>query len=181
MPRRPTGWMSRAATRTCLGRDAGRGRRGAIEQVARKLHISERVLNAFLSAVAPTGLRWTDPFAALIDLGQKMVLIAVTALGAAGLLASTTGSAATAAVNVLTLNFAGAAATVVGHLMMNFLATPIFLGLMALLVPGLLIAFVLPMIPFRHLDRRRGGILHHGMRGRGCGADVDVCGAEVPG
>ena len=88
------------------------------------------------------------PVRRVIDLGQKMVLIAVTALGAAGLLASTTGSAATAAVNVLTLNFAGAAATVVGHLMMNFLAVPIFLGCMALLVPGLLIAFVLPMIRF---------------------------------
>ena len=130
------------------GATPGEDGAGAIEQLVRKLHISERVLNAFLSAVAPTGLRWADPFAALIDLGQKMVLIAVTALGAAGLLASTTGSAATAAVNVLTLNFAGAAATVIGHLMMNFVAVPIFLGCMALLVPGLLIAFVLPMIPF---------------------------------
>ena len=46
------------------GATPGEDGAGAIEQVVRKLHISERVLNAFLSAVAPTGLRWTDPFAA---------------------------------------------------------------------------------------------------------------------
>src|SRR5690349_3107291 len=130
------------------GATPGEDGAGAIEQLTRKLHLTERVLNAFLSAVAPTGQKWQDPFVALIDLGQKMILIAISALGAAGLLASTTGTAAATAVNVLTFNFTGAAATVAGHMLMNFLATPIFYGCMALLVPGLLIAFVLPMIPY---------------------------------
>ena len=49
--------------------------------------------------------------------------------------------------NLLTLNVGAAVATFSGHLVMNALATPIFYGLMALLVPGLVIAFVLPMIP----------------------------------
>jgi conjugal transfer/type IV secretion protein DotA/TraY len=77
-----------------------------------------------------------------------MVLIAMTALGAAGLLASTTGAAGATAFNVLTLNFTGAAASVVGHMLVNFLATPIFYGCLALLVPGLILAFVLPMVPY---------------------------------
>ena len=49
---------------------------------------------------------------------------------------------------MLTLNFTAAAAAVSGHLVMNFLGTPIFYGLMCLLIPGLLISYVLPMIPF---------------------------------
>jgi conjugal transfer/type IV secretion protein DotA/TraY len=130
------------------GATPGEDGAAAIEQLSRKMHLSERVLNAFLSAVAPTGQKWQDPFVALIDLGQKMILIALSALGAAGLLASTTGTAASTAFNLMTLNFTGAAASVVGHMLVNFLAGPIFYGCMALLVPGLIIAFVLPMVPF---------------------------------
>jgi len=69
-------------------------------------------------------------------------------LGSAGLLASTTGTAAITAFNVLTLDWAAAGASIVGHLLMQFLATPIFIGCMALLIPGMTIAFVLPMIPW---------------------------------
>ena len=36
----------------------------------------------------------------------------------------------------------------VAHDVVNFLATPIFLGAASMLIPGLTIAFVLPMIPF---------------------------------
>jgi len=120
---------------------------GLLEQVTRRLNISERVLKLFTTALAPTANNWADPFAALVKLGHGMVLIALTALGAAGLMASATASTAMVAWNLLTLNVSGAAATFSGHLVMNALGTPIFYGLMALLVPGLIIAFVLPMIP----------------------------------
>ncbi len=120
---------------------------GLLEQVTRRLNISERVLKLFTTALAPTANNWADPFAALVKLGHGMVLIALTALGAAGLMASATASTAMTAWNLLTLNVTGAVATFSGHLVMNALGTPIFYGLMALLIPGLVIAFVLPMIP----------------------------------
>ena len=130
------------------GATPGEDGASAIEQVFRKLHLTERVLYLFTEGMSPTGNQWTDPFSGLMQLGHKMILTAMVALGAAGLLSSTTGTAATTAFNVLTLNFSAAGAAVVGHLLMQFLATPIFLGCMALLVPGLTIAFVLPMIPW---------------------------------
>ena len=120
---------------------------GLLEQVTRRLNISERVLKLFTTSLAPTANNWADPFAALVKLGHGMVLVALTALGAAGLLASATATAGAMAWNAVTLNFGGVVAAFSGHLVMNFLGTPIFYGLMALLVPGLIIAFVLPMIP----------------------------------
>lgn len=120
---------------------------GLLEQVTRKLGISEAVLTLFTRSLAPTANNWADPFAALVKLGHGMVLIALAALGAAGLLASATATAGAMAWNLLTFNVGAAAATFSGHLVMSFLGTPIFYGLMALLVPGLIIAFVLPMIP----------------------------------
>ncbi len=131
------------------GATPGEDGASTIEQVVRKLHITERVLNGMVTAMSPTtGRGWTDPFAALINLGQWLVLVSISALGMAAVLASTTATAGAVAWNVLTLNFAGAGAAISGHLVMSFLGTPIFYGLMCMLVPGLLIAYVLPMIPF---------------------------------
>ena len=131
------------------GATPGENGSSTIDQVIRSLHINERILNAVVSLMSPTtGTGWTDPFAALINLGQTLVLISLSALGLAAILSSTTATAGAMAWNVLTLNFAGAAAAGTGHLVMAFLGTPIFYGLMAILVPGLMIAYVLPMIPF---------------------------------
>jgi len=120
---------------------------GLLEKVTRRLNISERALKLFTTSLSPTANNWTDPFAALVKLGHGMVLVALTGLGAAGLLASATATAGAMAWNAVTLNFGGVVAAFSGHLVMSFLGTPIFYGLMALLVPGLIIAFVLPMIP----------------------------------
>ncbi len=120
---------------------------GLLEQVTRRLNVSERVLKLFTTSLSPTANNWADPFAALVKLDHGMVLIALTGIGAAGLMASATASTAMTAWNLLTLNVGAAVATFSGHLVMNALGTPIFYGLMALLVPGLIIAFVLPMIP----------------------------------
>ena len=131
------------------GATPGEDGASAIEQVVRKLHLNERVLNALVTAMSPTtGTGWTDPFAALINMGQTLTLTSLAALGLASILASTTATAGAVAWNVLTLNFTAAAASVSGHLVMSFLGTPIFYGLMCMLIPGLLISYVLPMIPF---------------------------------
>lgn len=119
-----------------------------LERVVRSLRINERVLNAFITVTAPAAQLWQDPFAAQIQLGHRLILISLSALGMASILASTTGAAGTMAVNVLTFNFSGAAATAAGYLTMQFLATPIFYGLMALLIPGLILAFLLPLMPY---------------------------------
>jgi len=60
----------------------------------------------------------------------------------------TTASTAATALQILTLNFTGAGLTVAAHFLMNFLGAPIFMLLLGLLIPGLTIAFVLPMIPW---------------------------------
>lgn len=131
------------------GATPGEDGASTIEQVVRGLHLNERVLNGLVTAMSPTtGTGWTDPFAALINLGQTLTLTALAALGLASILASTTATAGAVAWNVLTLNFTAAAASVSGHLVMTFLGTPIFYGLMCMLIPGLLISYVLPMIPF---------------------------------
>ena len=81
-------------------------------------------------------------------LGNFLINVALITLGDATLLASGSASTALTAWQILTLQWGGAAATVVAHDVVNFLATPIFLGAASMLIPGLTIAFVLPMIPF---------------------------------
>ena len=163
------------------GATPGEDGAGAIEQVVRKLHISERVLNAFLSAVAPTGLRWADPFAALIDLGQKMVLIAVTALGAAGTAGVHDGKRRGNSRERADPEFRRGCRNRCRAPHDEFPRRPDFPGM-----HGAARAWSADRLraaddPLRDLDCRRGGILHHGMRGRGCLADVDVRGAELSG
>ena len=121
---------------------------GAIEQMFRSMHLNESLLRLFVSGMSPTGNMWNDPFSALMKLGNDMATIALTAFGLAGLLNSQTGTAATAVWSVLSGNPVAAGTAVVGHFVVSFLATPIFAGLMAILVPGLVIAFVLPLIPW---------------------------------
>jgi conjugal transfer/type IV secretion protein DotA/TraY len=119
-----------------------------LEKVIRKLNLAEPAVDALMNAIAPTTNQWQDPFTALIHLGHVLIMIALSALGLAAVLASASGSAATTAWNVLTFNWGAAAATFTGHMLMSFLGMPIFYGCMALLIPGLVLAFVLPMVPF---------------------------------
>lgn len=120
---------------------------GVIETVMRKLDISESLLKLFVNNLAPSQTNWSDPFSALMRLGNDMASLALVALGTATALSSTPVAAGMTAFNVLTLNFAGAAATLTASAVMSFLATPIFYVLMSLLIPGLVLAFVVPMIP----------------------------------
>ena len=130
------------------GATPGEDGSGVIEQVFRRLHLNDYVVQLFQAAIAPTGNNWTDPFSALMGLGNTMVTVSVAAMGLAALAASGTASTAATAFQILTLNFTGAGLTVAAHFLMNFLGAPIFMLLLGLLIPGLTIAFVLPMIPW---------------------------------
>jgi conjugal transfer/type IV secretion protein DotA/TraY len=131
-------------TGTFTGTDGG----GMMEKLFRALNFTPTLLQSFVDNLSPTAQNWSDPFGGLIALGNQMILVAMTALGLAGIASTTTGTAATTLFNALTMNWAGAVATLSLSVLMQFFATPIFIGCMALLVPGLTIAFVLPMIPW---------------------------------
>ncbi|PZP41453.1 MAG: hypothetical protein DI601_21190 [Azospirillum brasilense] len=119
-----------------------------LERLYSKLGISSWMLQKITSYMLPSSTMWTDPFGSLMALGNFLINVALIVLGGATLLASSAGSTALTAWQVLTFQWGGAAATVVAHSVINFLATPIFLGAASMLIPGLTIAFVLPMIPF---------------------------------
>ena len=121
---------------------------GTIEMIFRGMRLNDRVLNLFVAGMSPTGNNWTDPFSQLTQLGHAMITAAMAAFGLAALMSSDLGTAGGVIVSAFSGNFAAAAAMGIGHFLMAFLATPIFFGLMGILIPGLTLAFVLPMIPW---------------------------------
>ena len=121
---------------------------GVLERLYAKIGVSKWMLQKITSYMLPSNSMWTDPFGGLMKLGNFLVNVALVTLGGAALLAAGSTSTALTAWQVLTLQWGGAAATVVAHDLVNFLATPIFVGAASMLIPGLTIAFVLPMIPF---------------------------------
>src|ERR1700722_11919127 len=131
-------------TGTFTGTDGG----GMMEKLFRALNFTPTLLQSFVDNLSPTAQNWADPFGGLIALGNQMIMVAMTALGLAGIASTTTGTAATTLFNALTMNWAGAVATLSLSVLMQFFATPIFMGCMALLIPAPTIAFVLPMIPW---------------------------------
>jgi len=120
-----------------------------IEQVFRTLDFTPALLSKIVGMITPgANSYWSDPFGGLIALGNELIMVAMTALGLAGIASSTTATAATSVFDILTLNWGAAAVTLVANQMMQFFGTPIFVAAMALLLPGLTIAFILPMIPW---------------------------------
>jgi len=129
------------------GATPGEDGASTIETIFRSIRLNDRLLNLFVDGMSPTADMWTDPFSGLMQLGHKMVAIALTALGLAGLLNSAVGGAAATVWGMLSGGLVGAGAAMVGHFVVSFLAVPIFALCMAILVPGLTIAFV-PLIPW---------------------------------
>ena len=119
-----------------------------IEKIFKSLDLSQWALNNIINAILPTAQIWSDPFGGLMGLGQAMMNTSLIAFGISGLLASTTAATGVTLFQFLTFNWSGAAATVAGHALISFLAIPIFTLLMALMIPGAIIAYVLPMIPY---------------------------------
>lgn len=119
-----------------------------IKEVFNSLHLSQWTLNQITNYLLPDSSYWTDPFGGLIAMGQTLMNASLIAFGVAGLLSSTTASTGATLWNFLTGNWVGAAATVAGHALIKFLALPIFALLTGILVPGIIISYVLPMIPY---------------------------------
>ena len=119
-----------------------------LDQLFNKLNLTNAAFQTIAGYLLPQAQIWTDPFGGLMSMGQKLMNMSLAAMGMAGLLASATTSTGAAIWEFFTGNFAGAAATVGGHAIMSFFGAPIFAALLAVLVPGIIIAYVLPMIPY---------------------------------
>ncbi len=119
-----------------------------LDQLFNKLNLTNAAFQAIAGFLLPQAQIWTDPFGGLMSMGQKLMNMSLAAMGVAGLLASATTSTGGAIWQFFTGNFGGAAATVAGHAIMSFFGAPIFAALLALLIPGIIIAYVLPMIPY---------------------------------
>ena len=119
-----------------------------LTRLFQSMDLTTPLLNSITSFITPTSTMWTDPFGGLMSMGQTLIITSLIGFGTAALLSSTTVSTGSAIFNFLTGNWGAAAATIVGNAIMSFLATPVFIGLLALMIPGIMIAYVLPMIPW---------------------------------
>ena len=147
--------QSQDATRTPSGvpktlTDAKNDAAGAsvLDQVFDQLGLNNGIYTKIISFLLPQAQIWTDPFGGLMSLGQMLMNVSLATMGLAAILASATTSTGLAIWNAMTFNWAAASATVAGHAVMSFLGTPILIGVLSLLIPGITIAYVLPMIPY---------------------------------
>jgi conjugal transfer/type IV secretion protein DotA/TraY len=125
--------------------DAAKGQT-VLTQLFNAIGLNDYLLNKITNFLLPPTQIWTDPFGGLMGLGQTLMNVSLGAFAGSAVLASGSGTAAATAWNVLTGDWAAAAATVAVHPLVSFLSIPIFLLLTAILVPGMMIAYVLPMI-----------------------------------
>jgi conjugal transfer/type IV secretion protein DotA/TraY len=119
-----------------------------LSQLFGQMNLTNAVLQKLTGFILPQTQIWTDPFGGLMSMGQLLINTSLIAMGSAAILSSATASTGAAVWSALTFNWGAAAATVAGHALMSFLGTPIFAGLLAILVPGITIAYILPMIPY---------------------------------
>jgi len=119
-------------------------------QLFRALHLNDYALQLVTSFIEPSGTAgyWTDPFGNLMSLGNWMITVSLITMGSAAVLSSTAGTVGTGLMSLMSGNVGGVVAAGFGHALMQFFGTPIFMGCMAMLVPGMTIAFVIPMMPF---------------------------------
>lgn len=130
-----------------LGAIPGSTGSSVLEQALRALHLSDYLLQFATYLMNPPSA-WEDPFGSLMQLGNEMILAALIAMGAFAILSSTTGTVGTMLFGLLTAQPEVVAGAGVGHVVIAKLGAFIITGCMALLVPGLTIAYVLPMIPY---------------------------------
>ncbi len=91
---------------------------------------------------------WTDPFGHLMQLGQTLIILSLSGMGLAAAASTTVGSTAMIAGGLWTGGVGGALAAVAVSAVINYLALPVFVFLMATLTPGVIISYVLPLIPY---------------------------------
>ncbi len=88
---------------------------------------------------------WTDPFGHLMQLGQTLIILSLSGMGLAAAASSTIGSTAMIAGGLWTGGIGGAVAAAAVSAVINYLALPVFVFLMAMLTPGVIIAFAISM------------------------------------
>ena len=91
---------------------------------------------------------WTDPFGNLMQLGQTLIILSLSGMGLAAAASSTIGSTAMIAGGLVSGGIGGAVAAAGVSAVINYLALPVFVFLMAMLTPGIIISYVLPLIPY---------------------------------
>lgn len=123
---------------------------GIISRLFSSLNLNDAVLRTVIGFMEPSGTDgyWTDPFGNLMSLGNWMITTAVATMGTASILSSTAGSIGSGLVSLMAGQPEGLLAAGIGHVVMQFFSTPIMIGCMGMLIPGLTIAFVLPMVPY---------------------------------
>jgi conjugal transfer/type IV secretion protein DotA/TraY len=121
---------------------------GIVSDILGKWDLNQVLLNSIVSAISPTNEYWQDPFVVLIHLGDIMIgaaeapIIGISAMNAAdakNIWAEVGSSVTPVGVAASFANAVLSGTTPLGKL--------IFLICMALLIPGLVLAFVMPMIP----------------------------------
>ncbi|APT60141.1 hypothetical protein RGI145_22560 (plasmid) [Roseomonas gilardii] len=122
---------------------------GMVERVFRSLGLSERILALVTNYFVNPGTSvWIDPFGSLMQLGHAMVATAMGALGMAGIGVGGSNAVGTALGGVPVLGGVLAAGFSGLGKVLEFLGPAIFALISGLLIPGLTIAYVLPLIPF---------------------------------
>ncbi|NIE81432.1 DotA/TraY family protein [Asaia sp. As-1742] len=127
----------------------------------RKLHINEYFTTTVMSLVAApaAGSGWTDPTASIIHMGHFLIHSSFATMGLLALSESDAVHQSGAkklfnvAKNAVTGNEVGAALSAlnfVGGGLLSHLAPAIMSALLALLIPGLILAYLLPMMPFMY-------------------------------
>lgn len=119
---------------------------GPMSFLMSRMAFNQVLLNNLDQALAPTAGVWQDPFVSMATLGSKMIAASTAALGSVGSLRAANAKGLWSRIVRL---FPGADATSAAAKVFDggVLGTFVFTLCMALMVPGLILAFVMPMIP----------------------------------
>lgn len=122
---------------------------GIINTVFDAIGINRRLLNFMATSVLPTNGEWSDPFVPMINLGQHMVEAGISAIGLSALLNTKIGTIAAVGGQALAGDEVGAAATAAMAVsgVLGRLINLIYIVCVALIFQGLMLAYVIPMIP----------------------------------
>ncbi|MGC9271854.1 DotA/TraY family protein, partial [Acidiphilium sp.] len=122
---------------------------GIINTVFDAIGINRRLLNFMATSVLPTNGEWSDPFVPMINLGQHMVEAGISAIGLSALLNTKLGTLAAVGGQALAGDEVGAAATAAMAVsgVLGRLVNLIYIVCVALIFQGLMLAYVIPMIP----------------------------------
>lgn len=124
----------------------GKTQTGAMSFLLSRMNVNQTLLNNLDQALAPTAGVWQDPFVSMAKLGSNMVAASTAALATVGVLRAANAKGLWSRIVRL---FPAADATSAAAKIFDggVLGSFIFTLCMALLVPGLILAFVMPMIP----------------------------------